>query len=100
MDPMAPGWRNPVERLISRRYRSVPPTVMWAADGRVSDISGREADDLYSPLDSLAAVGARPVFFGEVDQRLLGDGTEWDRVGVVEYPTRRSFIDMQALPSS
>lgn len=33
------------------------------ADGRDSTISGREADDLYSPIDSLVAVGARPVFF-------------------------------------
>ena len=37
------------------------------ADGRESSISGREADDAYSPLDSLARVGARPVFFGDVD---------------------------------
>ncbi len=68
-------------------------------DNRDSTISGRAADDLYSPLDSLAAVGARPVLFGDVDEQLLGDGTTWDRVGVVRYPTRRSFIDMQALPT-
>ena len=69
------------------------------ADGRASDISGQAADDLYSPLESLAAVGARPVFFGDVDQQLLGAGPEWDRIGVVKYPTRKSFIDMQALPT-
>ncbi len=69
------------------------------ADGRESSISGQEADDAYSPLDSLAAVGARPVFFADVDQQLLGDDTVWDRVGIVKYPTRRSFIDMQSLPS-
>lgn len=67
-------------------------------DGRESDISGQEADDLYSPIDSLTAVGAAPVFFGDVDQQLLGDGVEWDRIGVVKYPTRKSFIDMQSLP--
>ena len=69
------------------------------ADGRESSISGSEADDLYSPLDSLAAVGARPVLFGDVDQQLLGEDTVWDRIGVVKYPTRKSFIDMQALPT-
>jgi uncharacterized protein (DUF1330 family) len=69
------------------------------ADGRESTISGRDADDAYSPLDSLAAVGARPVFFGNVDQQLLGDEPKWDRIGVVKYPTRKSFIDMQSLPS-
>ena len=25
----------------------------------------------------------------------LGDGTQWDRIGIVKYPTRRSFIEMQ-----
>ena len=69
------------------------------ADGRESSISGSEADDLYSPLDSLAAVGARPVLFGDVDQQLLGEDTVWDRIAVVKYPTRKSFIDMQALPN-
>jgi len=68
-------------------------------DGRESTISGQEADDAYSPLDSLAAVGAAPVFFGDVEQQLLGDDVTWDRIGVVKYPTRKSFIDMQSLPS-
>lgn len=68
-------------------------------DGREANVSGQQADDLYSPLDSLAAVGAAPVFFGDVDQQLLGDAPIWDRVGVVKYPTRRSFIEMQSLPS-
>jgi hypothetical protein len=69
------------------------------ADGRASSISGREADDVYSPLDSLAAVGAVPVFFADVEQQLLGDGTAWERVGIVKYPTRSAFIEMQSLPS-
>lgn len=68
------------------------------ADGRAADISGREADDRYAPLEHLAAVGARPVFVADVDQQLLGDSPRWDRVGVVKYPTRRSFIEMQQLP--
>ncbi len=85
---------GPVWMVNLMKYREVADY----ADGRQSTISGREADDEYSPLDSLAEVGARPVFFGDVDQQLLGDGTVWDRIGVVKYPTRRSFIDMQALP--
>jgi hypothetical protein len=68
------------------------------ADGRESAISGREADDLYTPLESLAGVGAELVFAGDVDQQLLGDSPVWDRVGVVKYPTRRSFIEMQSRP--
>lgn len=95
MAATSPEDDGPVWMVNLMKYRETADY----ADGRESTISGREADDRYSPLDSLAAVGARPVFFGDVDQRLLGDGTEWDRVGVVKYPTRRSFIDMQSLPS-
>ena len=67
-------------------------------DGSESSITGREADDRYTPLDSLAAVGAQTVFAADVDQQLLGDDTVWDRIAVVKYPTRRSFIEMQSLP--
>ena len=38
------------------------------------------------------------MFAGDVDQQLLGDAPIWDRVGVVKYPTRRSFIEMQSRP--
>lgn len=65
------------------------------ADGRDSAISGREADDLYAPLGPLAAIGAEVVFVGDVDTQFLNDTPKWDRVGVVKYPTRRSFIEMQ-----
>ena len=67
-------------------------------DGRSDDISGREADDRYTPLGPLQAVGAEIVFAGDVCDQLLGDSPRWDRIGVVRYPTRRSFIDMQSLP--
>ncbi len=54
-------------------------------------MTGREADDQYAPLDILADIGALVVFFGDVEP--AGD---WDRVGIVRYPTRRSFIAMQS----
>lgn len=68
------------------------------ADGRESAISGRTADDLYSPVEILSDIGADPVFFGDVEQQLVGSAPIWDRVAVVKYPTRRSFIDMQSRP--
>jgi hypothetical protein len=95
MATMPPEDDGPVWMVNLMKYRDVADY----ADGRESTISGRDADDAYSPLDSLAAVGARPVFFGNVDQQLLGDEPKWDRIGVVNYPTRKSFIDMQSLPS-
>ena len=65
------------------------------ADGRESDISGKEADDRYAPLGPLKAIGAEPVFFADVDTQFLNDTPKWDRVGIVKYPSRRSFIEMQ-----
>lgn len=86
-----PAEDGPVWMVNLMRYREVAQY----DDGRDVAISGREADDLYSPVDVLADIGAKPVFFADVDTQLLGDTPQWDRVAVVKYPTRRSFIDMQ-----
>ncbi|KLR61314.1 hypothetical protein IMCC26207_108153 [Actinobacteria bacterium IMCC26207] len=82
---------GPVWMVNLMRYRD---TAQYS-DGRDSTLSGREADDVYAPIESLAAVGAEVVFFGDVETQLLGDLPPWDRVAVVKYPTRRSFMDMQ-----
>ena len=89
-----PDEDGPVWMVNLMKYREVAEY----EDGRDLQISGQEADDLYSPIESLRAVGAEVVFFGDVDQQLLGDGTEWDRIAVVKYATRRSFIEMQSRP--
>lgn len=68
------------------------------SDGRESTMTGREADDAYAPLGPLAEIGAEVVFVADVDSQFLGDTPCWNRVGVVKYPTRRSFIDMQSRP--
>lgn len=65
------------------------------ADGRQADITGKEADDLYAPLGPLKAIGAQVVFLADVDSQFLNDSPKWDRVGIVKYPSRRSFIEMQ-----
>ena len=88
----SPADDGPVWMVNLMKYREVADYV----DGRKTTISGQEADDLYSPIDSLTAVGAEIVFLGDVDQQLLGDNTVWDRIAVVKYPTRRSFIEMQS----
>ena len=89
-----PADDGPVWMVNLMKYREVADYV----DGRKTTISGQAADDLYSPIDSLTAVGAEIVFLGDVDQQLLGDNTVWDRIAVVKYPTRKSFIDMQSRP--
>ena len=82
---------GPVWMVNLMKYKEVAEY----ADGNSKGISGKEADDLYNPTSVLKSFGASVPFFGDVILTPLGDGTKWDRVGVVRYPTRRSFIEMQ-----
>jgi len=68
------------------------------SDGRESDISGQEADDRYAPLGPLKAIGARAVFLAEVESQFFNESPKWDRVGIVKYPSRKSFLEMQQRP--
>ena len=62
-------------------------------DGREA-VSGKAADDAYSPVGPLAAVGAAVAYLGDVKSQPLG-APMWDRVGIVRYPTRSAFFAMQ-----
>ncbi|MGA7758934.1 MAG: hypothetical protein WBL31_08045 [Ilumatobacteraceae bacterium] len=95
---MPPDEDGPVWMVNLMKYREVAAYADGGGGAGRTAISGKEADDLYTPLESLAGVGAEIVFGGDVDQQLLGDAPIWDRVGVVKYPTRRSFIEMQSRP--
>ncbi|MDE0701738.1 MAG: hypothetical protein OXH61_13580 [Acidimicrobiaceae bacterium] len=64
-------------------------------DGRETTLSGRQADEVYTPVGPLAAVGAEIVFVADVEDQLIGDEPKWDRIAVVRYSTRASFIAMQ-----
>lgn len=64
------------------------------ADGRETDLTGREANALYSPTEFLTAIGARPVFMTEVANQIDGDDFIWDDVAVVEYPCPVAFFAM------
>ena len=64
-------------------------------DTEAAAISGREADDKYNPASVLNKIGADMVFIGDVTANLLGS-EDWDRIAVVRYATRKSFIDMQS----
>ncbi len=94
----APADDGPVWMVNLMQYRDIADYGdATNGDGRPAR-SGREADNEYTPLGPLAAVGAEIVYVAEVDGQLLGEGRPWDRVAIVRYPTRKSFIDMQALP--
>lgn len=95
-----------------RTWRKIPDDLaMWAVnlmryrpraqypDGRATDLTGWEADDLYAPHAELAQVGAASVLRARVVRQLVGDGARWDRVAVARYPSRCAQLDMQKLPA-
>ncbi len=88
---MPPEDDGPFWALNLMKYREVADY----GDGRIDGKSGREADDEYTPRESLSAIGAQIVFAAEVDRILVGDGMAWDRIGIVRYPSRRKFFEMQ-----
>jgi hypothetical protein len=57
-------------------------------------ISGREADDRYTPHQALAGIGAVIALAADVDRQVAG-APAWDRIGIVRYPSRRAFLAMQ-----
>ncbi len=87
---MSPDDGGPFWALNLMKYRDVAD---YGDQGEAR--SGREADDAYTPRESLGAIGAQIVFAGEVERVVVGDGMRWDRVGIVRYPTRKKFLEMQ-----
>ena len=63
-------------------------------DGGGPAISGKEADDVYAPTAVLADLGATVPLFGDVT-RQVADDMAWERIGIVRYPSRASFFEMQ-----
>ena len=91
---VTPEEDGPIWMINLMRYRDRAAY----ADGRATDLTGREADHRYAPIGPFRAVGAELVFLSEVEVQFLGEDQEWDRIVVVRYPTRRSFLEMQELP--
>jgi hypothetical protein len=90
-----PDADGPVFMVNFMKYReSADYDGVKGAEGATpAGISGEQADDLYNPTEVLHKIGAEVMFFGNVVAQ--GAEGEWDRMGIVKYATRRSFIDMQ-----
>ena len=74
--------------LMKYRTRAV------GKDGQAEDRSGIEADNEYTPPPQIEAVGGRMVLVAPVEKQLRGDAVVWDRIAIVLYPTRMSFVEM------
>ena len=88
----APEDDGPIYMVNLMKYHEV---AQYTDDAGVDKpISGREADDRYNPSAILGKIGATIVFVGDVTSNHVGE-EDWDRIAIVRYATRKSFIDMQ-----
>jgi len=88
----APEDDGPIYMVNLMKYHEV---AQYSDDAGVEKpITGREADDRYNPASILAKIGATIVFVGDVVKNHVGD-EDWDRIAIVRYATRKSFIEMQ-----
>ena len=64
--------------------------------GSARDSYARYGDRVRSMLES---VGGRILWQGRADSVVIGgEGDEWDAVILVEYPSRKAFIEMTSSP--
>jgi uncharacterized protein (DUF1330 family) len=71
------------------------------ADGRDTDLTGRQAYGLYATemRKLVEGAGGRFVFSGEVKNLLLGEVEDlWDAVGLVEYPSPKTLVEIASSP--
>jgi len=85
---------GPIWMVNFMRYKKAAD---YGAEGG-EEISGKEADDRYNPTEVLDRIGADVAFFGDVQGPEGEPDPDWDRMAIVRYPTRRSFIEMQSRP--
>ncbi|MEX1154654.1 DUF1330 domain-containing protein [Parvibaculum sp.] len=70
-------------------------------DGNDAHLSGEEAYMRYGleVAKLIASLGGKFVWFGKVDGILVGEVEElWDRVALIEYPSRAAFRQMIESP--
>jgi len=66
-------------------------------DGRTTDLTGREAYDIYGKAVSqlLQEFGGSAIFAADVDRLMLGEVEElWDEVAIAMYPSRQAMMAM------
>ena len=89
----APENDGPIYMVNLMKYHEVAQ--YQSDDGMDKSISGREADDRYNPSSVLSKIGADIVFVADVNKNHVGS-EDWDRIAIVRYATRKSFIEMQS----
>jgi hypothetical protein len=69
------------------------------ADGRETDLTGREANALYDPLPYIESIGGRVVYISAVSEQIDGaDDVLWQDIAIVEYSCPIAFLAMITHP--
>jgi uncharacterized protein (DUF1330 family) len=87
--------------LLRYRERAHYSAGAGAAAAGAAPCSGREAYQRYAAvaLQKVASVGGRIVWMGRVAASVIApEGEEWDDAVLVEYPSRKAFLHMIAMP--
>jgi len=90
---------GPIVMINLLRYRE---QAEYPAGSEEAPCTGQEAYGRYSDavMPLLEGVGGRPVFVGLARQSLIAPaGEAWDNAILVEYPSRKAFLEMTASPA-
>lgn len=94
---MQPGPDGPIHMVNLLRFKDRAAY----EDGRDTDLTGRQAYELYGRAVSalLPDYGGEVVFAGDVTFLALGQVEDlWDEVAVVSYPNRGALLAMSSSP--
>lgn len=90
---MEPGPSKPIYMVNLLKFKDKAEY----KDGRVTDLSGRDAYMIYGRAVSelLPKFGGKAVFAADVTFLTLGQVEElWDEVAIATYPNRRAMVEM------
>jgi len=94
---MSPGPDGPISMVNLLKFKEKAVY----KDGRETELTGQEAYALYSRgvMKTLATVGGKLVFSGDVSRLMLGEVEDlWDTVAIAQYPSRAAMLEMMQLP--
>ncbi len=96
----SPGGDGPIVMVNLLRYRDQTD---YGAGSSEAPCSGREAyHERYAAevVALIQAAGGRPIWFGRASfAPLAPKGERWDEIVLVEYPSRRAFLEMVTSPA-
>jgi len=94
---MAPGPDGPIYMVNLLKFKESAEY----EDGRPSDLSGRDAYQIYGREVSKLIVdfGGSITFVGDVTFLALGQVDDlWDEVAIAQYPNRAALLEMSSSP--